>query len=35
MRPDSTRNQRLIRIWQRLPVWLTRQLGPLVVRGIP
>jgi serine/alanine adding enzyme len=35
MRPDSSRNQRLIRIWQRLPVWLTRQLGPLVVRGIP
>lgn len=35
MRPDSSRNQKLIRIWQRLPVWLTRQLGPLVVRGIP
>jgi serine/alanine adding enzyme len=35
MRPDSSRNQRLIRIWQWLPVWLTRQLGPLVVRGIP
>lgn len=35
MRPDSSRNQKLIRIWQRLPLWLTRQLGPLVVRGIP
>ena len=35
MRPDSKRNQRLIRIWQHLPVWFTRQIGPLVVRGIP
>lgn len=35
MRPDSDRNQRLIQIWRRLPLWLTRQLGPLVVRGIP
>ncbi len=35
MRPDSARNQRLIRIWQRLPVWLTRLAGPAIVRGIP
>ena len=35
MRPDDQRNQRLIRIWQRLPVVLTRVLGPVVVRGIP
>ena len=35
MRPDSDRNQRLIRVWQRLPVWFTKQLGPVVVRGIP
>jgi len=35
MRPDSAGNQRLIRIWQRLPVWFTRLIGPTIVRGIP
>ena len=35
MRPDNPRYQRLIRLWQRLPVRLTRWLGPWVVRGIP
>jgi FemAB-related protein (PEP-CTERM system-associated) len=35
MRPDSAKNQRLIQIWKRLPVWLTRWLGPPIVRGIP
>jgi FemAB-related protein (PEP-CTERM system-associated) len=35
MRPDSDRHQRLIRIWRRLPLWLTRLLGPQIVRGIP
>ena len=35
MRPDSQRNQRLIKIWQKLPVAITRCLGPSIVRGIP
>lgn len=35
MRPDAGGNQRLIHIWQRLPVWLTRFIGPGIVRGIP
>jgi hypothetical protein len=35
MRTDNPRYQRLIRIWQRLPVRLTRLLGPAIVRGIP
>jgi lipid II:glycine glycyltransferase (peptidoglycan interpeptide bridge formation enzyme) len=35
MRPDNPRYQRLIRTWQRLPVWLTRLIGPSIVRGIP
>lgn len=35
MRPEAAGNQRLIRIWQRLPVWLTRLAGPTIVRGIP
>ncbi len=35
MRPDNPRYERLIRVWKRLPVWLTRWVGPEIVRGIP
>jgi FemAB-related protein (PEP-CTERM system-associated) len=35
MRPDNPRYQRFIRMWQRLPLWLTRFIGPMIVRGIP
>ena len=28
-------NERAIRLWQRLPVGLTRLIGPAIVRGIP
>jgi FemAB-related protein (PEP-CTERM system-associated) len=35
MRPDSSKNQRLVEIWKKLPVWLTRIIGPSIVRGIP
>jgi FemAB-related protein (PEP-CTERM system-associated) len=35
MRPDNPRYQRLIRVWKRLPVWVTRFVGPAIVRGIP
>jgi FemAB-related protein (PEP-CTERM system-associated) len=35
MRPDNPKYQRLIRMWQRLPVSLTRWIGPRIVRGIP
>jgi FemAB-related protein (PEP-CTERM system-associated) len=35
MRPDNPRYARFIRLWQRLPVWLTRRIGPRIVRGIP
>ncbi len=35
MRPDSPKKQRLIEVWQRLPVWMTRLIGPSIVRGIP
>jgi FemAB-related protein (PEP-CTERM system-associated) len=35
MRPDNPRFQRAIRIWQKLPLALTRLLGPHIVRGIP
>lgn len=35
MRPENPSYGRLIRIWQHLPVSLTRIIGPMVVRGIP
>jgi FemAB-related protein (PEP-CTERM system-associated) len=35
VRPENPRYRRLIEIWRRLPLWLTRTLGPCVVRGIP
>ncbi len=35
LRPDNPRLQRAIRLWQRLPLSVTRRLGPVVVRGIP
>jgi FemAB-related protein (PEP-CTERM system-associated) len=35
VRPENPRYERMIRIWQRLPVTLTRLIGPTIVRGIP
>ena len=35
MRPDSSRFSMAIRVWRRLPVWLTRLVGPSIVKGIP
>lgn len=35
MRPDNPKYQRLIRIWQRLPVRVTKWIGPRIARGIP
>ena len=35
MRPDNPKYESLIRLWRRLPVAVTRVLGPGVVRGIP
>lgn len=35
MRPESGRFDRLISMWKRLPVPVTRLLGPHIVRGIP
>ncbi len=33
--PTNPRYRQLIRVWQRLPVALTRLIGPPIVRGIP
>ncbi len=35
MRIEGGKYDRMIRTWQRLPVWLTRLVGPAIVRGIP
>jgi FemAB-related protein (PEP-CTERM system-associated) len=35
MRPDTPRNERLARLWRRLPLPLANLLGPRIVRGIP
>jgi hypothetical protein len=35
MRPDNPNYGRLIRIWRKLPVSVTRLIGPPIVRGIP
>jgi FemAB-related protein (PEP-CTERM system-associated) len=35
VRPDNPKYQRSIRLWQRMPIWLTRWIGPSIVRGIP
>lgn len=35
MRPDSPRNRRRVAAWKKLPVWLTRRIGPVIVKGIP
>lgn len=35
MRKDNPKYRRVIAVWKRLPVGLTRWLGPMIVRGIP
>ncbi len=35
MRPTNGKFQKAIQVWQRLPVWLTKLIGPSIVRGIP
>lgn len=35
VRPENPRYGRIIRIWQQLPVLVTRLIGPQIVRGIP
>lgn len=34
-RPDNPKYQSRIETWRKLPVWLTRVIGPTIVRGIP
>lgn len=34
LNPNNPKYQRAIGLWQRLPVWVARQVGPAVIRGI-
>jgi FemAB-related protein (PEP-CTERM system-associated) len=35
LQPDNPKYGRLVQIWKRLPVSVTRVIGPAIVRGIP
>lgn len=35
MRPENSKYARAVRMWQKLPVPVTRLIGPSIVRGIP
>ena len=35
VRPGSGKFDKVIAVWQRLPVWLTKLIGPRIVQGIP
>ena len=35
VRPNNGKFDKVIAVWQRLPVWLTKLIGPGIVRGIP
>jgi len=35
LNPNNSKYQAVIAAWQRLPVWLTRMLGPLIVKNLP
>ncbi|MCA9065079.1 MAG: hypothetical protein KDA96_18550, partial [Planctomycetaceae bacterium] len=34
-RPSGGKYDQMIRLWKKLPVWVTRLIGPTIVRGIP
>lgn len=35
LNPDNKKMKFLIRIWQLMPVWLSKAIGPIVIRNIP
>ena len=35
VRPGSGKFDKVIAVWQKLPIWLTKLVGPEIVRGIP
>jgi FemAB-related protein (PEP-CTERM system-associated) len=35
VRPDNPKYRLMIAAWRKMPVWLTRLVGPSIVRGIP
>ncbi len=35
LNPDNPKYGRMVQLWKRLPVRITRMIGPAIVRGIP
>jgi FemAB-related protein (PEP-CTERM system-associated) len=35
MRPDNPKYRLMIKAWRQMPLWISRRLGPAIVRGIP
>ena len=35
LNPDNPKYKRVISLWQKLPVWLTRIIGPPIVKNLP
>lgn len=35
VRPDNPKYRRKIELWKKLPLWLTRLIGPRIIRGVP
>jgi FemAB-related protein (PEP-CTERM system-associated) len=35
VRPDNSKFKLMIAVWQKLPVWFTRLIGPSIIRGVP
>ncbi|QDU32249.1 FemAB family protein [Poriferisphaera corsica] len=35
VRPESASMQRKVELWKKMPVWMTKAIGPAIVKGIP
>jgi serine/alanine adding enzyme len=35
LNPNNPKYKLLIEIWKKLPVWLSRIIGPLIVKNLP
>ena len=35
MRPSDEKMQRKIEMWKKMPIWVTKAIGPSIVKGIP
>jgi hypothetical protein len=35
LNPDNPKFALMIALWKRMPVWLSKIIGPLIIRNIP